>query len=449
MKNYHRKCIIVDENGVKQIYENRTVSIRWSDAIGVSTFVTEVPLKGGTFAKVGYAVLTDAWNKKIAFADLSYIGGREIIIGGQNEIVVSDISLPETLLLICAEKTGMDILENILQCCRKSSPEQEIDSRNVEKVEERKISGVGIAVIIGKLGAKIAKAVAGAIKTIKPGFLLVSGAAYTVLFSWKVALILMLMLFIHEYGHVFAMKRCGMKVRGIYFIPLLGAAAVTDDSWKSRNDQAFIALMGPLWGFFLILLPVMIAPFVKGKASEFLMVTSAWWALINLFNLLPINPLDGGRVVSAIGYSISGTTGKIFSILAFSVCIVLAFVFEVGIFAILGLVGLMEFLVEMEDGSKVRKLKNAISNKSISAEDITILRKLTRPVFNDKDEARLYDYELGKFRRLLQKSGIVPMTIKKSVAWGFFYILLTAAFSAIIIISGKHPSTLFIRELIK
>jgi putative peptide zinc metalloprotease protein len=56
------------------------------------------------------------------------------------------------------------------------------------------------------------------------------------------------MLVIHECGHLRCMKQYGLKTRGIYLIPLLGAAAVAEDAFPSRRAEATIALAGPLTG---------------------------------------------------------------------------------------------------------------------------------------------------------------------------------------------------------
>ncbi|HEY7724460.1 MAG TPA: site-2 protease family protein, partial [Anaeromyxobacteraceae bacterium] len=118
-------------------------------------------------------------------------------------------------------------------------------------------------------------------------------------------------LFVHEYGHVHAMRRTGMRVRGMYFIPFLGALAVTEDEFTSRRQQAYVALNGPLWGSALALLPA--AAYAAGGDPQWAAVAS-WWAIINLFNLLPIAPLDGGRVMQAFAFSYSSTLGLAVSV---------------------------------------------------------------------------------------------------------------------------------------
>lgn len=125
--------------------------------------------------------------------------------------------------------------------------------------------------------------------------------------SWQFAALLIGALVFHEYGHIWAMQRCGMKVNGLYLIPFVGGAAVTKDRPPSQRAMVTIALMGPIFGFALAVVTA-IAYVVTG--SPFLKGATAWMALINLFNLLPTGPLDGGHVLRSIAYSVPRSIGQ-------------------------------------------------------------------------------------------------------------------------------------------
>src|SRR5204862_1920880 len=109
--------------------------------------------------------------------------------------------------------------------------------------------------LFAKLGTKLL-GLAGAlfkfIKTgavlIKPGWALISVAAYSLVFDWRFGLLLLFMIFWHEYGHIHAMRRIGIPVRGIYFIPFLGGVAVHQAPITRRWHQVYVDLNGPLWG---------------------------------------------------------------------------------------------------------------------------------------------------------------------------------------------------------
>ena len=171
--------------------------------------------------------------------------------------------------------------------------------------------------ILGRLrGRQDNSSLAGAL--VKGGFVVVkagklllalaSFAAYAFLFTWQFAVIILGMLVIHEYGHLRCMKHYGMRTRGIYLIPLLGAAAVAQDNFPSRRAEATIALAGPLTGAVLAAGTGLLYFATRNGAFA---AAAAWMALINLFNLLPVVPLDGGRVVKSITCSIGSRTGLV------------------------------------------------------------------------------------------------------------------------------------------
>lgn len=108
-----------------------------------------------------------------------------------------------------------------------------------------------------------------------------------------------LMLFIHEMGHVVAMKMKGMPTRAPVFIPLLGAV-IFSPPFKNRRDEAFIGYAGPFVGGAAAAALFGVWAFLP-QSSEIMLLISYTAAFLNLFNLLPIRPLDGGRTTQIVG----------------------------------------------------------------------------------------------------------------------------------------------------
>jgi Zn-dependent protease len=131
---------------------------------------------------------------------------------------------------------------------------------------------------------------------------LITVAIYSFIFkSFWLALAVFSLLGVHELGHVIAMNQKGIGVRRVIFIPFLGAAAIPQNRMNAEEEEWAIGLAGPLAGmigsfacFFLAL----------ATGSDVLMRAAKLSGLINLFNLLPIYPLDGGRVAKALGVSV-------------------------------------------------------------------------------------------------------------------------------------------------
>lgn len=215
---------------------------------------------------------------------------------------------------------------------------------------------IGLYALAIKLGPKILGFGLKALKGLKAGkgiMAATSLGAYSYLFTWQFAVLILLMLFVHESGHIWAMKKCGMRTKGIYFIPFLGAAAVTDEEFKTRNDEQFIAIMGPVWGLGLSVLAVVAYGVTE---NPFFAAIASWWAMINLFNLLPMNPLDGGRIVKSIAFSLHSYIGLVFLIVGFAASLYIAVAYQVALFGFLVVVGGIELFVEF--WGRKRRQKN-------------------------------------------------------------------------------------------
>jgi Zn-dependent protease len=188
--------------------------------------------------------------------------------------------------------------------------------------------------------------VKGGFVVVKAGKLLLalaSFAAYTFLFTWQFAVIILGMLVIHEYGHLRCMKHYGMRTKGIYLIPFFGAAAVAGDDFPSRRAEATIALAGPLTGAVLAGGTGLLYFATRNGAFA---AAAAWMALVNLFNLLPVVPLDGGRVVKSIACSIGSRAGLVAVVAGMLLGAALALAADLWIFVILIPLGLLDYLYD-------------------------------------------------------------------------------------------------------
>ncbi len=137
------------------------------------------------------------------------------------------------------------------------------------------------------------------IQVIKVALLATSVGAYSVLFSIEFALALVGVLVFHEYGHLRAMKKFGIPTKGMYLIPFVGGIAV-GDSPRTRWEDVYISMMGPVYGLLMTVVFYIIYLFTN---SHFAGLVTSVSALLNLFNLIPVYPLDGGRVVKALVFS--------------------------------------------------------------------------------------------------------------------------------------------------
>jgi Zn-dependent protease len=129
------------------------------------------------------------------------------------------------------------------------------------------------------------------------GSMLVSVAAYAVIWGWKFAVGFVALLFIHEMGHYIQLRREGVKPSGMVFIPFLGAAVGTRSLGGSALAEARVGLAGPILGS---LATAALLPIAATTDSDFWRALAFTGFFLNLFNLLPVVPLDGGRAMAAM-----------------------------------------------------------------------------------------------------------------------------------------------------
>lgn len=127
--------------------------------------------------------------------------------------------------------------------------------------------------------------------------MLLTVGAYAVVFPLPFAVGVVLMIFIHELGHVAAAKIKGLKVTAPVFIPFLGAFIMMKRNPRDAVTEAFIAYGGPLVGSLAAFLALGIGLYWE---IPWLIVVSYVGCFLNAINLLPIHPLDGGRISTAV-----------------------------------------------------------------------------------------------------------------------------------------------------
>jgi Zn-dependent protease len=158
----------------------------------------------------------------------------------------------------------------------------------------------GLVALIAKFGVAL-KALLVALPNLKllttAGTALVSVAAYSLFWGWEFAAGLVVLLFVHEMGHVIALRREGIRASAPMFIPFLGALITAKSLGENALAEARVGLAGPILGSLGAALVALIGVLT---GSDMLLALAYVGFLINLFNLLPVVPLDGGRAMAAM-----------------------------------------------------------------------------------------------------------------------------------------------------
>lgn len=129
------------------------------------------------------------------------------------------------------------------------------------------------------------------------GTILLSMWTYATIYGWPYGVGFVGLIFIHEMGHYIAARSRKMDVGLPTFIPFVGAFVELKDRPKTAEEEAYVAIAGPYAGTIAAF-----ACYLWGRHTDsglFMALAQAGF-VINLFNLVPIYPLDGGRITAII-----------------------------------------------------------------------------------------------------------------------------------------------------
>ncbi|MGA7615126.1 MAG: site-2 protease family protein [Thermoanaerobaculia bacterium] len=129
------------------------------------------------------------------------------------------------------------------------------------------------------------------------GSMLASVIAYAVKMRLPFAVGFVVVTVIHELGHAVMIRRKGLRAGAIVFIPFVGGAVTLKDQPHSAFDDAQIGLAGPIAGAIASLVSLWI---YDATGNPLYLAISFAGFILNLFNLLPLGPLDGGKISAAI-----------------------------------------------------------------------------------------------------------------------------------------------------
>jgi len=159
-----------------------------------------------------------------------------------------------------------------------------------------------VGVVIAKFFAKLKFFILPALKFLP--ILLKSGGTmllmiwiYTAMWGWKFAVGFVLLLFVHECGHLIVAKKFGLKVGAPVFIPFMGAFIALKEAPRNAWVEACVGIGGPMLGT----LGALACNSLGEVFDAPVFIALAWFGyFLNLFNLTPVGMLDGGRIVTAL-----------------------------------------------------------------------------------------------------------------------------------------------------
>jgi Zn-dependent protease len=129
------------------------------------------------------------------------------------------------------------------------------------------------------------------------GTMLISLVVYAFIFGWKYAAGFIVLLFVHEMGHYIAAKKRGLDVGAPTFIPFIGAWIEMKQLPHDAETEAYVGLGGPLLGAVGAVLCYFLA---RETGATWLLAVAYAGFFLNLFNLIPLSPFDGGRITAVL-----------------------------------------------------------------------------------------------------------------------------------------------------
>jgi Zn-dependent protease len=175
---------------------------------------------------------------------------------------------------------------------------EELDKER-KRSQLKKLGGLLIPLVFLASKAKVLLLALTKIKAVTTlGTMFISIVAYALAFGWPFAVGFVLLLFVHEMGHVIQLRREGVEASAPIFIPFLGAVIAAKSLGEDAAAEARVGLAGPILGTVGTLIPLAIW---LATGSDLWQALAYVGFFINLINLLPVLPLDGGRAMAVLG----------------------------------------------------------------------------------------------------------------------------------------------------
>jgi tetratricopeptide (TPR) repeat protein len=252
-------------------------------------------------------------------------------------------------------------------------------------------------------------------------------------FTLKELMIVIVVLFIHEAGHLTAMKLFKYSDVKMFFLPLIGAAVAGREPTPYSSRKALVSIAGPLPGLFVGLFFVVLH---AGMKERIYYDIASMFIFINAFNLLPLYPLDGGRFFDLILFSRNYAVEVIFKVVTSLLFIMLAISIRTWVLILIPLFILLSlkrsyYVYKATQGLKTELFDASIETLKLDEETVGRIRsRLDEKALSGKRSlknlATLVD---ATWQRLFN----IPPSPLKTVSLLFLYILCVCFAGAAIV----------------
>jgi stage IV sporulation protein FB len=258
---------------------------------------------------------------------------------------------------------------------------------------------------------------------------------YYIFKTWEVLLLITAIVLIHEMGHFIAMKMFNYKDLGIFFIPLLGAYVSGSKREVSQRESAIILLAGPLPG---ILIGILF--YLLGKSDPFLTIghltyerIALFFVILNLFNLLPVYPLDGGQLLNRVFLNEDNWLSRVFLWISIGLLAWFAWKSNVPVLYVFPALMLLRMIGDTKITNIEKKVEAAgintdVEYENLPDEDYWKMRNILitdHPSFHDVPVAPPYEYSHKEEKIMVNIQGLLHRKLLQDVSTvGKLFILL-------------------------
>ena len=253
----------------------------------------------------------------------------------------------------------------------------------------------------------------------------------------QVLFLVVLILFIHEMGHFIAMKVFGYNGVNMFFIPLMGAMVTGQKDRISQLQRAIIVLAGPVPG---VLIGCGIIAYAQTIGHAGAAIAGFMFLLINVLNLLPLDPLDGGKLIETLFFSSNEKIKQVFLIASVVFMVVAGVFFQMYLLAFLGLymslrIKMLKSLSELRKKISVYKIPLIRTYDELTDKEYWTIRKeyIMSSKLNKMIDPNEYVESQFEDRIAISVRDVLITPIEKDIsATGILFLLLLWAASLIL-----------------
>ncbi len=248
--------------------------------------------------------------------------------------------------------------------------------------------------------------------------------------GWEYSLLILLVIFFHECGHYLMFKIFGCKNVNMVFVPMLGGFVSANEDDLTSTKRVIVFLAGPVFGLIVAFISMFLAGFVSGftgnmQSANYIVSFVGISIFINLLNLLPFLPLDGGQVANVLIFSRNWLFEAVFR--ALSLIALAAWFIYIEAYSFLIIPAFL--LMGLSGSIKIRRIVADFKKKNIFSDKIT--EDNVELIRNELIKYDVKDCEIPKFipnyvSAVWEGVRLKAPSVIKSFALFFAYIFIFA-----------------------